>query len=107
MGEDDNQALMTHAKDTSKKEEHSHKKHRRFQKNHKPQKDYLNFSCYSCDEKGHLAIDFLEAKAMKINEIRRGMMLMLQKMMNRLRREQGKIPQVMENMYFDQEEFIA
>ena len=52
MGEDNNQALTAHAKkEKSKKEEHSHEKPRRFQK------DYSNYKCYTCDEKGHLTRD--------------------------------------------------
>ena len=63
MGEDDNQALTAHAKKgKNKKEEHSDKKLRRFQKNHKPQKDYSNYRCYSCDQKGLLVRDFPKGK---------------------------------------------
>ena len=58
MGEDDNQALTTHAKKgKTKKEEHSHKKPRRSKK-----KDYSSFMCYSCDEMGHLARDCSKGK---------------------------------------------
>ena len=63
MGENDNQALIAHAKkEKSKKEEHSHKKPRRFQKNHRSQKDYSSYRCYTCDEKGHLARDCPKGK---------------------------------------------
>ena len=63
MCEDDNQALTTHAKKgKTKKEEHSYKKPKRFQKNDRPQKEYSNVKYYSCDEKGHLEIDFPKSK---------------------------------------------
>ena len=58
MGEDDNQALTTHAKKgKTKKEEHSHKKPRRPKK-----RDYSQFGCFTCDEKGHLARNCLNGK---------------------------------------------
>ena len=58
MGEYGNQALKTHAKKgKTKKEEHSHKKPKRFQK-----KDYSSFRCYSCDEMGHLTRDCPKGK---------------------------------------------
>ena len=58
IGEDDNQALKNHAnKDRSKKEDHPHNKPKKFQKNHRPQRDYSSLRCYTCDEKGHLVRD--------------------------------------------------
>ena len=52
MDEDDNQALTAHAKKGKTKEEHYHKKHRKFKK-----KDSSRFRCFTCDEKGHFARD--------------------------------------------------
>ena len=61
MGEDDNQALTTQCtkKGKTKKEEHSHKKPRR------SKKDYSQFRCYTCDEKGHLVRDCPKRKGKK------------------------------------------
>ena len=56
MGEDDNQALTAHAKKgKTKKEEHYHKKHRKF-------KDSPQFRCFTCDEKRHFARDCPKGK---------------------------------------------
>ena len=59
----DNRSLTNYTKNGKiKKEEHSHKMYRILQKNHKPQKDYSNFRCYSSEEKGHFARDFPKGK---------------------------------------------
>ena len=58
MGADDDQALTTHLKkDGSKREDHPHKRPKRFQKNHRSQRDYSNLRCFTCDEKVHFAKD--------------------------------------------------
>ena len=41
----------------SKREDHPHRRPKRFQKNHRPQRDYSNLRCFTCDEKGHFARD--------------------------------------------------
>ena len=62
MGEDENQSLKTHAKKKkTKKEQHSHKKTRRSQK-----WDYWQFKCFTCDEKGHIAIYCPKKKGKKM-----------------------------------------
>ena len=61
MGKYDNKYLISHAKKGKiKKEEHSHNQTRRSKK-----KDYSQFICYNCDEKGHLEIDFPKKKGKK------------------------------------------
>ena len=59
MGADDDQALRVNAKkDRSKREDHPHKRPKRFHKNNRYQRDYSSLRCYTCDEKGHFARDF-------------------------------------------------
>ena len=58
MGEDDDQALTTHAKkDKSERDNHPHKRPKRFQKNQRSKHDFSSLKCYICDEKGHFAKD--------------------------------------------------
>ena len=50
MGADDDQALTIQAKkDRSKREDHAHKRPKRFQKNHRSQRDYSSLRCFTCD----------------------------------------------------------
>jgi hypothetical protein len=63
LGDDENQALATHArKGKSKKEVHSHKKSQGSQKTQKFQKDYSNYRCYICQKMGHIAINCPHSK---------------------------------------------
>ena len=63
MGADDDQALRVHAKkDRSKREDHPHKRPKRFQKNHRSKRDYSSLRCYTCDEKSHFARDYPKNK---------------------------------------------
>ena len=56
MGASDDQALTAQAKkNAGKREDHSHRRPKKFQKNHRPRRDYTNIRCYTCDEKGHLS----------------------------------------------------
>jgi hypothetical protein len=57
LGDEENQALATHAKKgKSKKEVHSHKKPHGLQKNHKFKKDFSSYRCFICQKIGHIAI---------------------------------------------------
>ena len=54
----DDQYLSTQEKKVEgKMEDHSHKRPKKFQKNHRPRRDYTNLRCYTCDEKGHFSKD--------------------------------------------------
>ena len=102
MGASDDQALTSRAKkNEGKREDHSHRRPKKFQKNHRPRRDYTNLRCYTCDEKGHFSRYFPRNKGS--SKEKKGIMLTLLKMMNQPRKEQGRIPQVMKNMYFDLE----
>ena len=59
MGTSDDQALTVRAKkNEGKREDQSHRKPKKFQKNHSSKRDYCSLICYTCDEKGHFARDF-------------------------------------------------
>ena len=58
MGASDDQSLTAHAKkNEGKREDHSHKRTKKFQKNHRSRRDYTNLRCYTCNEKGHFLRD--------------------------------------------------
>ena len=58
MGASDDQALTTQAKkNEGKREDHFHRRPKKFQKNHRPRRDYTNSRCFTCDEKGHFSRD--------------------------------------------------
>ena len=58
MGASDDQDLTTHTqKNEGKRGDHSHRRPKKFQKNHRSRRDYTNFRCYTCDEKGRFSRD--------------------------------------------------
>ena len=58
MEASDDQALTTQTKkNEGKRENHSHKRLKKFQKNHRPRRDNRNIKCYTCDDKGHFSND--------------------------------------------------
>ena len=63
MGEDDNQDLAPHIKkEKFKKEDHSHKKPKRYHMSHMSQKYHSTFRCYSSQKMGHIARNCPHAK---------------------------------------------
>ena len=80
MGEDDNLALEAHTKkEKFKKEDHSHKKPKKYHKSHSSQKDHSTFKCYSCKKLELNARNCPHAKDQVMKERKRGIMLMPQK----------------------------
>ena len=58
MGESDYQSLTAQEKKNEiKRKDHSHRRPKKFQKNHRPRRDYTNLRCYTCDEKCHFSRD--------------------------------------------------
>ena len=63
MGEDDDQALTTHAnKGRKKREDRPHIRPKIFKNNNRSQRDYTNIRCFACDEKGNFAKDYPKNK---------------------------------------------
>ena len=58
MGASDDQALISQEnKNEGNMEEHSHRRPKKFQKNHRPRRDYTNIRCYTSDEIDHFTRD--------------------------------------------------
>ena len=97
----EDQALTVHSKKTRRSSNHPRGKY--FHKDN-TRKDLSRIRCYTCDEKGHYAREFLRKKIAltRRRETREDIMLMLQRIMNLPQREPDKtmmILQVMKNMF--------
>ena len=100
MGDNDDQALIAHAKkDRRKREDQTHKRHKRFHNNHRSKHDFSPLRCYTCDEKRCFARDCPRNKgSSRINKRRKHHAHLAEEDEPKEKGEE-KILQVMKNMF--------